>query len=70
LDPNFVLSHLLLGSISSRQGRVEKSEQHFRNALVLLQGYGEDEIVPDSEEMTAGRLSEIIRCTGAWEKPA
>jgi chemotaxis protein methyltransferase CheR len=70
LDPNFVLPHFLLGSISCQQRQIQESKRHFRNALSLLQGYGEDEVVPDSEGMTAGRLSQIIRRTDSWEKPA
>jgi chemotaxis protein methyltransferase CheR len=70
LDQNFVLPHFLLGNISQQQGRRQESERHFRNALALLKSYRQDEIVPDSEGLTAGRLSEIIRCTAFWEKSA
>ena len=68
LDPNFVLPHFLLGNISQQQGRLQESERHFRNALTLLQSYRQDEVFPDSEGMTAGRLSDIIRCSAFWEK--
>ncbi|MGH7846426.1 MAG: CheR family methyltransferase [Candidatus Binatia bacterium] len=68
LDENFVLPHFLLGNLSQQQGRPQESQRHFRNALTLLQSFAQDEIVPDSEGMTAGRLSEIIRCTAFSEK--
>jgi chemotaxis protein methyltransferase CheR len=68
LDPNFVLPHFLLGNISQQQGRLQESERHFRNALTLLQSCRHDETFPDSEGMTAGRLSDIIRCSAFWEK--
>jgi chemotaxis protein methyltransferase CheR len=68
LDPDFVLPYFLLGNIRHQQGERRESTRHFRNALALLKSYREDEIVPDSEGMTAGRLSEIIRGTAFWEK--
>ena len=34
--------------------------KHFKNVLQLLDRYGQDDILPESEGMTAGRLAEII----------
>jgi chemotaxis protein methyltransferase CheR len=64
LDQHFVLAHLALGTLTQRQGLLKESHKHFANALALLSAYGQDEILPESEGMTAGRLREIIRSTG------
>jgi chemotaxis protein methyltransferase CheR len=38
-----------------------------RNALSILNGYQKEQILPESEGITAGRLAEIIRSTVASE---
>ncbi len=61
LDPEFVLAHFALGNLLRRQGRQKESERHFGNALGLLQGRREDDLIAESEGISAGRLIEIIR---------
>ena len=62
LDHNFVLAHFALGNLALRQGRLKESKRHFRNALSILKGSsGKEDVVPESEGMTAERLMEIIR---------
>ena len=60
LDQNFVLAHFTLGNLALRQGKYKESKRHFDNALILLPGYRQEEILPQSEGITVGRLSEII----------
>ncbi|MDF9409185.1 tetratricopeptide repeat protein [Pelotomaculum isophthalicicum JI] len=60
LDPNFVLAHFALGNITMRQGNHLESKKHYKNALTLLTKYAQEDILPESEGITAGRLSEII----------
>ena len=60
LDQNFVLAHFALGNLTRRQGKLEESARYFENTLTLLQGYQEDDILPESEGLTAGKLSELI----------
>lgn len=60
LDQDFVLAHFALGNLSRQQGKMKESDRFFENALALLGGFGKDEILPESEGITAGRLSEII----------
>jgi chemotaxis protein methyltransferase CheR len=67
LDPNFVLAHFTLGSLARRQGRLKESAKHFENALSLLDARPSDEILPESDAMTAGRLRDIIRVTAVEE---
>jgi chemotaxis protein methyltransferase CheR len=60
LDHNFVLAHFILGNLSKQQGKIKEANKHFKNALSLLQRYAKEDILPESEGITAGRLSEII----------
>ncbi len=63
LEPNFVIAHFALGNLTKQQGKLKESEKHFENALKLLHDYRNDEILPESEGITAGRLKEIIKST-------
>ena len=60
LDQDFVLAHFALGNLYKQQGKIKESDRHFKTALVLLRMFKNDEILPESEGITAGRLSEII----------
>jgi chemotaxis protein methyltransferase CheR len=61
LEPDFVLAHFALGNLTKQQGKPKESEKHFENALILLYDYRNDEILQESEGVTAGRLKEIIK---------
>jgi chemotaxis protein methyltransferase CheR len=63
LDPNFVLAHFALGNLALRQGKLKESDKHFANALWLLSAYRPEDVLPESEGVTAGRLMQIIRST-------
>lgn len=60
LDPNFVLAHYALGNLRQAQGRGREALRHFDNALALLQAHSPDEMLPESDGLTAGRIMEII----------
>jgi len=60
LDQDFVLAHFAIGNLCKQQGNIKESDKHFENALALLGKLKNDEILPESEGITAGRLSEII----------
>ncbi|MBX9811299.1 MAG: chemotaxis protein CheR [Burkholderiales bacterium] len=60
LDPNFVLAHFALGALRLSQGQRREAERHFDNVLALLHAHSQDEILSESEGLTAGRLGEII----------
>ncbi|MBI3957217.1 MAG: tetratricopeptide repeat protein [Chloroflexi bacterium] len=63
LDPDFVLAHYALGNLALRLGKFEEVDRHFENALALLSAYPRDDLLPESDGLTAGRLMEIIRAT-------
>ena len=63
LDQNSVLCYFALGNLARRRGQFKESAKYFDNALSLLNSYGRDEILPESEGITAGRLIEVIQST-------
>ncbi|MFZ4394568.1 MAG: CheR family methyltransferase [Kiritimatiellia bacterium] len=60
LDHDFIIAHFALGNLARIAGRLKEAERHFTNTLYLLDRHGQDDILSESEGMTAGRLSEII----------
>jgi chemotaxis protein methyltransferase CheR len=63
LDPEFVMAHYSLGTLALRQGKAREAGKHFDHALSLLRRYRPEDIVPESDGMTAGRLLEVIQAT-------
>ena len=61
LDQDFIPAHILLGNLTLRQGNRRGSSRHFRIALRLLDSRPLEEVIPEAEGLTAGRLREIIR---------
>jgi chemotaxis protein methyltransferase CheR len=59
-EPQFVLGHFSLGNLALNRGKLRESEKHFENVLLLLAQYEPEDIVPESEGLTAGRLREVI----------
>lgn len=70
LDQRFVLAHFALGNLARRRQKFREADKHFQNALSLLSTSRQDDVLPESDGMTAGRLMEIIRSTTAGEKSA
>jgi len=63
LDQDFVLAHIALGNLFTRQQKPAQAGRHFNNAISLLKTYPEEAIIAESEGMTAGRLMDIINST-------
>jgi chemotaxis protein methyltransferase CheR len=63
LDQNFLLAHFALGNLGLRQGNKRAAKKHFENVLALLKGNRTEDILPESEWLTAGRFREIILAT-------
>ncbi|PYP83489.1 MAG: chemotaxis protein CheR [Blastocatellia bacterium AA13] len=60
LDPEFVIAYFALGNILSSEGRNAESRKRFESAYALLPKYAREEILPESDGITAGRLGEVI----------
>ena len=59
-EPQFILGHFALGNLALKQGRRKESEKHFENVLLLLARCEPEDIVPEAEGLSAGRLREMI----------
>jgi chemotaxis protein methyltransferase CheR len=59
-EPQFVLGHFALGNLVLKHGRLKESEKHFENVLLLLARYEPEDIVPESDGLSAARLREMI----------
>ena len=60
-----MLAHFALGNLARNEGKFREADKHFRNALALSRERPQDEVLPESEGITVGRLVEII--TGLME---
>jgi chemotaxis protein methyltransferase CheR len=60
LQADFALAHFALGNCARREAPGVSASKHLDNALRLLRDRPPDELVPESEGLTAGRLTEII----------
>ena len=61
LDHDFVLAHFTLAMLTQRQGKHKEAAKHRANALRLLQQYSPEDLLPEADGMTAGRLMDIMR---------
>ncbi|MDP2689812.1 MAG: CheR family methyltransferase [Deltaproteobacteria bacterium] len=60
LDGKFIIAYFALGSLLLRLGEAAAAKKHLKAASELLSACEPDDIVPESEGITAARLSEII----------
>jgi chemotaxis protein methyltransferase CheR len=60
LDPTFIMAHFSLGALFKRLNRSEQSQRFFSNAFALLQNMPQEQVLQESDGITAGRLKEII----------
>lgn len=67
LDPNFIPAHYALGNLLMRKKNYGEAERHFQLILSLLADAPSEEVLPELEGITAGRLREIIRATEYWK---
>lgn len=59
LDHNFVLAHFALANLRLAQGRSLDVHRHLTTVRQLLEQYPADEVLPESEGLTASGLDEI-----------
>ncbi|MBI2400046.1 MAG: hypothetical protein HYV23_03155, partial [Deltaproteobacteria bacterium] len=60
LDQDFVIAHFMLGKLLTSRGGGAQAQMHIRTAYKLLETKKEDDLLPESDGMMAGRLKEII----------
>ncbi len=59
LDQDFVVAHFMLGKLLAVGGSTAQARSHITTAYRLLERSADDELVPESDGMMAGRLREI-----------
>lgn len=64
LDPDFILAVIALGSSARMTGRKKEADRHFANARSLLEKLPDNDAVPESGGLSAGRLLEILPHSG------
>jgi chemotaxis protein methyltransferase CheR len=67
LDADFVVAHFALGNLARGRGKSVEADKHFRNALRLLARHGPSDLLPESDGLTAGRLTDTITALIALE---
>jgi chemotaxis protein methyltransferase CheR len=60
LHPDFVLAHFTSGNLARSRGKAGEADKYFANALRLLRGHEPNDLLPESDGLTAGRLTEFI----------
>jgi len=60
LDQDFVIAHFMLGKLLTASGGGAQAQMHVRTAYKLLETKKDDDLLPESDGMMAGRLKEII----------
>lgn len=60
LDPNFVAAHYMLGLLEQQQRNDKNAFRSLQTALELVENYQADDILPGTDELTAGRLKDIL----------
>lgn len=68
LDPDFVLANYAMGNLCRRQGKPKESDRYFENVSRILRRFRPEQILPESDGITAGRLSEIITSGRRWRE--
>ncbi|MCF7790406.1 MAG: hypothetical protein K9M56_00270 [Victivallales bacterium] len=60
LDPCHIMSYFMLGNLHMINSNIEKAMKNFKRAHSLLQREPPGKILDDTEQLTAGKLKEII----------
>lgn len=60
IDPDYIMGHFALGNLSIRQGNARNAKRYFKNALDLLNGCADDDILPESDGLSVKYIREII----------
>lgn len=60
LDPDHLLAHFQMATLCLRAGKKKQAGKHRQNVADLLQKFGEEDLLPGSEGMTAGNLRNLI----------
>ena len=60
IDQDFTLAHFSLGHLLQSRGKKKEAFKHLDKADALLKSCGEDDILPEGEGISPGRMIELI----------
>ena len=60
LNPDHLLSHLMMGNIMNQEGKRTIANKHYFNVLEILGKWNSDDIIPGSGGLTKARLNDIV----------
>jgi chemotaxis protein methyltransferase CheR len=60
IDQDFAIAHFSLGHLLQHEGKLREAGKHLHKARLLLQSYAHEEVLPEAEGLSAGRLIELI----------
>jgi len=60
LEPQNFLANFYLANIFRKKNDMELSQRYLANALTILSTFGKDEVLQETEGITAGRMKEIV----------
>jgi chemotaxis protein methyltransferase CheR len=63
LEPDFALAHFALGNLARRRGDLILATRSFNTALRLLAQQDPQQLLPESKNLTAGHLADVIAHT-------
>ncbi|HAT1658436.1 CheR family methyltransferase [Legionella pneumophila] len=63
IDQNNIIVHIALANQYRLLGCLYDAERHFKTALEILGHYQEEQVIPESEGLSAGSLTELIKAT-------
>jgi len=61
INSDFPLAHFTLGNLNMAMGDKKMAQKHYQNALNIIENLKRNELLEESDGLTAGRLMEIIK---------
>ncbi len=61
IEPNFILAHFSLANLLSGMGKKAEAQRHYHNACCLAAELPEDELLPESDGLPAGKMVDLIK---------
>jgi chemotaxis protein methyltransferase CheR len=63
VSSEFIPANFLLGNLLLRRGHIHAGKSYLQHVVALLKNHPHEDILPESDGLTAGRLREIIEAT-------
>ncbi len=70
LSPRFVMAHFALANLARAQHQFAAAGKQFRNTLELLSGCRPEDLLPESDGLTAGHLAAMVSALAGGESDA